>query len=86
MSEDDFIRLFLSEHVIGATQIIVKKMQEVKQIATVEMAYLPASFLYPIATKAKKKRGQKIQTQAVAKEDSASIELEMMSRSSGSSY
>jgi hypothetical protein len=46
MTLSDFIRYFLSEHVIGVTEMTIKKMQAGKGQVIVPFNFMPSDFIY----------------------------------------
>lgn len=52
MTQTDFVKFFLSDHVIGSTQMAIKKILiEKKSNVAVEFNYMPESHLYCIFNK-----------------------------------
>lgn len=51
INENEFLRLFSTDHIIGAAQIAMKKLQEGKNQVIQEFKFMPIDFLYPIFNK-----------------------------------
>lgn len=51
MTDTEFVRLFISEHVMGTTQMQIKKMHNIKGHVPVDFNYMPESFLYCVFNK-----------------------------------
>ena len=54
MGDADFVRYFVSEYLIGTTQMQIKKMQQDKGQVPVDFNYMPADLQYAIAIKLNK--------------------------------
>ena len=52
MNQTEFIKYFLSEHIIGSTQMAIKKLlNEKRSHVPVEFSYMPVSHMYCVFNK-----------------------------------
>ena len=51
MTQTDFVKYFISEHLVGAIQIVIKKLHAGKDQVPVDFNFMPADHLYAIYNK-----------------------------------
>jgi hypothetical protein len=51
MTQTEFVRHFISEHLVGAIQIVIKKLHAGKEQVPVDFNYMPADHLFAILNK-----------------------------------